>query len=720
MADNPYPQEQAAVLGEASATAVAGSGKTAVTQSYGEPDSENGHTMNLPTPSPEQAAVVRHLVAGSNVRAMAVAGAGKTTTILHAVQALQVKTLILTYSKALKADTREKVRLLGLEAYVAVHSFHSCAQWLYRRSCYDDVLLREALRSDDEPQQQGFQLVVVDEMQDLTPTLYVLVRKLLQHSAALNCQLLVVGDVDQSIYGFMDADSRYLTYATDPRMFPESSRQWVDAGMQQTWRVPVVNCAFVNRAMLLLDKLRGVEKPDAAMTRTVYWRGHVWRSGEYLSRQIRDVCQKYGCQNVAVLAPSLRGPNSPVRHVENILSNNTNIRIYVPSSDDERLDDRVVHGKLLFATYHQAKGLEKKAVFVFGFDASFFVYYDKTASRTRCTNAQYVAATRASHMTFYLHHCENEPLPYLPSVDVLRTLCTTYIDAEPDVRPNTSSPPQDIRTFTVSNLIRFLKTSVMESALTYIRTTEVHPGDHLTELPSTVTGEGGTAENVAAINGIALTAWHEYNQHGGRCSLLDALVNPKNAKKQPLLSKHKTKLRSYKRLKTLRLHHMAYIAAASDAVESGYVSRFNQLQDFGWLTVEAAEAVSETLELHLGEGAHQFEVTVARPATVGGHECHIHGRMDVVTDTTRWETKCRQGDFKVEDLMQLASYKWMNPTDRREYRLINGCTGKVLLLQSSNDELERLMHILIEARLSGDERIEDEDFINSLTDSLKV
>ena len=675
--------------------------------------------MNLPTPSPEQAAVVRYLLAGFNVRGMAVAGAGKTTTILHAVQALKVKALILTYSKALKAETREKVRLLGLEAYVAVHSFHSCAQWLYGRSCYDDVLLREALRGIDDPRHEGFQLVVVDEMQDLTPTLYVLVRQLLKHSAAPNCQLLVVGDVDQSIFGFMDADSRYLTYATDPRMFPESSRQWVDSGMWHSWRVPVVNCAFVNRAMLLSDKLRGVEKPDADWTQSVYWRCDVWRFGHIISDKIRNACKTYGCQNVAVLAPSLRSPKAPVRHVENILSNNTNIRIYVPSSDDERLDDRVVHGKLLFATYHQAKGLEKKAVFVFGFDISYFAYYDRTAPHTRCTNAQYVAATRASHMTIYVHHCGNEPLPYLPPVDVLRTICT-YVDNEPEERPGVLTPPQTTRTFTVSELIRFLRTSTLESALTYIRTTEVHPGDHLTELPSTVTGEGGTAENVAAINGIALTAWHEYNQHGGRCSLLDALVNPKNAKKQPLLGKHKTKLRSYKRLKTLRLHHMAYIAAASDAVESGYVSRFNQLQRHDWLTVEAAEAVSETLQLHFGEGAHQFEVTVTRPATVGGHACHIHGRMDVVTDTTCWETKCRQGDFKVEDLMQLAAYKWMNPTDRREYRLVNGCTGKVLLLQSSNEELDRLVHTLIEARLSGDEQIGDEDFINSLTDSLKV
>ena len=51
--------------------------------------------------------------------------------------------------------------------------------------------------------------------------------------------------------------------------------------------------------------------------------------------------------------------------------------MYVPVSDDEVLDQDVMRGKLVFSTFHQTKGLQRKAVLVFNFDESYYKYYNK-------------------------------------------------------------------------------------------------------------------------------------------------------------------------------------------------------------------------------------------------------------------------------------------------------------------------------------------------------
>ena len=61
-------------------------------------------------------------------------------------------------------------------------------------------------------------------------------------------------------------------------------------------------------------------------------------------------------------------------------------------------------GKIVFSTFHQSKGRERKVVLVFNFDQSYFKYYGKELDPNVCPNELYVATTRAQEHLSLFHH----------------------------------------------------------------------------------------------------------------------------------------------------------------------------------------------------------------------------------------------------------------------------------------------------------------------------
>ncbi|AYV81336.1 MAG: putative helicase/exonuclease [Harvfovirus sp.] len=105
--------------------------------------------------------------------------------------------------------------------------------------------------------------------------------------------------------------------------------------------------------------------------------------------------QTYSKEDIFVLAPSVKSENCPARQLANKLSE-AGIDIYVPNSDEERLDEDILRGKLVFSTFHQAKGMERKVDIVYNFDDSYFQLFKKDKNPLVCPNELYVAATRGS------------------------------------------------------------------------------------------------------------------------------------------------------------------------------------------------------------------------------------------------------------------------------------------------------------------------------------
>lgn len=165
----------------------------------------------LPPASAEQCAIARSIKAGLNVVVDAVAGSGKTTTLLHiAAASPEKRVLLLTYNARLKAETR--CRAAGLKNLEA-HSYHSLGYKYYSPDCRRDAGLRAAVEADARPTRAlpPFGLVVLDEAQDATPLLFAFAAKALRdirRRAGAPPQLLVVGDAlqERERSGVMESD----------------------------------------------------------------------------------------------------------------------------------------------------------------------------------------------------------------------------------------------------------------------------------------------------------------------------------------------------------------------------------------------------------------------------------------------------------------------------------------------------------------------------------
>jgi hypothetical protein len=168
----------------------------------------------------QQQYVVERAMAHKNLQILALAGCAKTTTSLKVAQALYQtygkKTLILSYNTALKTDTAKRVTKLKMSSYCTVKTIHSALGCYANppRTLNTDLLLKSVVDAQVPLTPVDFDVIVIDEAQDLTPLLYSAVCMLLEAAVSANqrIQVIILGDIFQRIYGFRNARCEYLMY----------------------------------------------------------------------------------------------------------------------------------------------------------------------------------------------------------------------------------------------------------------------------------------------------------------------------------------------------------------------------------------------------------------------------------------------------------------------------------------------------------------------------
>jgi superfamily I DNA/RNA helicase len=119
--------------------------------------------------------------------------------------------------------------------------------------------------------------------------------------------------------------------------------------------------------------------------------------------------------DIFVLGGSVKSANSNIRKIENALVSR-GIPCHVPMLEAEKIDDRVINGKVVFSTFHSVKGRQRKYVFIVGFDQSYFDFYGRNLDPMECPNTLYVGCTRATHQLFLLENSDwstDRPLDFL-------------------------------------------------------------------------------------------------------------------------------------------------------------------------------------------------------------------------------------------------------------------------------------------------------------------
>lgn len=652
----------------------------------------------LPEPSIEQCDIVNKLEK-TNVIVDAVAGSGKTTTSIHIGKHHKHRNnLLLTYNAKLKLETREKAdyyKLTNLE----VHTYHSFCVKYYDRKCFTDTILLKLLGNQTKKYTQPlkpfkYDMIIIDESQDMSIVYYELVCKILKDNILdkKNIKLCILGDKNQSIFEFNNADSRFITLANE--IFNINNFEWKYAKLSTSYRITNEMALFINNCVLKCDRMNAIKsnniKPKYVICDSF--------ENIYIFNCIKNFLEMgYLPTDIFILAPSVKNINAPVRKLENqIKKQMPHIQIYVPTSDDEKLDSQVLDNKLIFSTFHQAKGLERKIVIVYGFDDGYFKFYAKNKNPLECPNTIYVAITRAKEHLILIHHYANDYLQFIDKY-ILHNYVDIIFDKNLDIYHNKDN---HIDPISVTDLVKHLPVNTIQTALTYIKINIIKEKEDINEhisIPSKTKQLKGY-ENVAEITGTAIPAYYEY-KFTNKLTILNVLqskyayYNNDNEtddeneyiidmdddtidNNSSITTKKQNTNTTYDKIKKL-VNNISFETLTPDELLlltthycsriSGYIFKTMQITEYNWITKDNLDKCISRLETLKLSNNSKFEVEKQRENRTELVNKKLIGRFDCIDEEndTLYEFKC-VNELNSEHCLQTALYAYLHWLDKEE------------------------------------------------------
>lgn len=717
----------------------------------------------LPPSAEQQVAIDTLLYSDSNLIIDACAGSGKTTTILHLAKAApEVSFLVLVYNRRLMIETEERVHALGL-SNLTVLNYHTLGARYYTPECATDQGLKRVCE-DDMPVINGmelpdFSVLVMDEQQDMTPILKRFVDKLLRDkglgrnsSTDQNLRVVVLGDKRQEVYGFNNADSRFLTMAARPEVFGYiNNNGWVSADQTTSNRVTQQNVDFINQQMLkkpLGTAMRAVRNKDA--------HGFAYPKPRYVicdpyEDLLDEVLRLITLKNVLpteviILAPSVRGL-SPAVYLANALALR-GVPVFRSDSDVSDIAPEVAQGKVLICTYHQAKGIERRASIVLGFDQGYHTWYDKVVEPPVATsNPQYVAATRALEHLVLIHDCQSPPLPFV-DLETVEQSCDLAV-----LRPlqiEEPKPRRGVPAFSVTALCRNLSETLITACLERLQVRLLAaPAFGIQPLPPTeVEDRFGLLEGVSNVTGTAVPAifqWRQRKQLAILAGPLKLLEPPKRRSKRPnplrnLPKAFYTKLESIADARNellLSTDDILFLSNLEMAAKDKDITKLLAipLDGYTWLTEAHCKDIHYTLK-NLPEqakvsarGIHFESVKYRKFSTIthGGGPTNpekkegviVTGAMDICrprgANKTVWEVKNSES-LQPEHLLQVALYMLLLGDSASGF-LVSSRTGQVVqVIAGAPGSLLEILQLLVDAKSGGEQTkllntFSDEEFL---------
>jgi len=654
---------------------------------------------HLPNASEEQLKILQ-LLKTNNVVVDSVAGSGKTTSILHIATNFKINILLLTYNKRLKFETRAKALALKIKN-IEVHSYHSFCCKYYGGNCRTDSIIIRILDKNTPPKPAlNFDLIILDEAQDITPVYFELVNKVFKDNIT-SPRLCLFGDRNQCIFRFNNADERYIIYAN--QLFNVNSFPWIETKLSTTFRLTSQNAEFLNKVVLKSDRLNAMKKGEKV--RYIVCDCFAGKLGLVKSKS-KGKCQKvdsstydevvdylsiYQPEDIFVLAPSIKGEKSPVRQLANLLTEN-NIPIFVPNSDEEAIDDDILRGKIAFCTFHQVKGLERKVVIVFNFDETYYKYYNRNANPNICANELYVALTRSSERLTMFHHYSNDYLPFL-NPQLVKKYC--IFEEHDKLRLSKNKDDKDNRhkiEVSTTELLKHLPSSVLDNAMKFIQVQNLENNENKSKLINIPlkTQQGDLFENVSEISGTAIPAYYEILANKN-CTILnvlkreDANVNsdrtvmpkPDPIPTRSLFKTHKivktryndTEKNAVKQydiskidINDIKIDELLYLANRYCALLTGYNYKINQIINYDWLSSNNLNECMNRLKTIISGNA-QFEkkIVIKNKEELMDSRRELIGFIDCVDGDNIYEFKC-VSSIEPEHCLQHAIYKYMYET----------------------------------------------------------
>lgn len=612
----------------------------------------------LPCISSEQKQVVEAIENGSNVIVNSVAGSGKTTTILHIASHFPEKNiLLLTYNAKLKFETRTKVVKMNLEN-IEVHTYHSFCVRYYDEKCFNDGVIKDIIRKNTQCRYAyAYDLIILDEAQDINPMYYQLVCKIYNSNGGIknkkkkDVNICMLGDEKQSIFDFNQADARFITMAD--KIFTLNSLPWERRTLSQSFRITDKMSDFINHCMMdaprIMSKKISTFKPRYLICNSF--------ENKAFEEVMYYLSLGYLSSDIFILAPSLKTFNSPVRILENrIKTSHKNIPVFVPTGDDVKLDSEVLEGKLVFSTFHQVKGLERKIVIIFNFDNSYFKFIKRNADPRICPNEFYVASTRALERLTVIHDYKNDYLPFLS-----RKKIPLYCDLVQTDRLNPSSSEKiKAPKMSPTELTKHITQDLLDNCCSHFTIIPTQNKKKMIDIPLKTKQQYGDglegSESVSEITGIAIPSYYEY-QMKGKMEILRELIKDESFKypdEKPF---------STIDLDSLTPSKLLYIANEWAANKSGYLFKIKQIVNYDWLSDGNLEQCIDRLKnLNISTSSvfeKKYEMIGSENKFKELNRGIFTGYFDCIDGDRVFEFKCVQNLDK-DHFLQLAQYMYMH------------------------------------------------------------
>jgi hypothetical protein len=626
----------------------------------------------------EQNNIIKSIKKGYNIIVDAVAGCGKTTTSLAIAKEFNdKKILLLTYNAGLKTETRQRVEKYNINN-LEIHSYHSFCVKYYKYPCYDDLRMRILLDNlkNENKNIFNFDLIILDEQQDMKPLFF----ELIQYIIKPNIQICLFGDKNQNIYSYQGSDINYLIKANK---LISSERKWKKHNIFTTFRVNKSVANFVNKILLKEDRLNAIKDGPPVE----YLICNPFKPKEIINKIKNFLSMGYTPNDIFILAPSIKSKKIPIRILENILVLN-GIPCCVTINDENNIiDEEVMYNKILFTTYHQSKGLERKIVFVYSMDDGYY-RYAKDSSIDKCPNPIYVACTRTLEHLIIIHGKQNSYLPFL-NVEELNKYCNINgtIELKENITNSNSSINEIIHNITVTDFIKSLTINQTIEALKNIKFKNIQNIYKNIIIPSKILTSNNMFEDVSSINGIAIPSYYEFISNNNS-KLLDNITS--NIDDLTLIIKNKLDNILLKDI--LNINDFLFFATIYDMRLNGYCYKLLQIQDYNWLEKKQLNDILNIIHKALGNKIYHREFEEKISILINGKK--IFGIVDCIDDKTKtiWEFKAVSYISEI-NLLQLAIYAYIckNIYKDYSYKILNILTGEIKELYLLNSNLDNMI-----------------------------
>lgn len=704
--------------------------------------------------SEEQAVVLKNTKNGQNSIVDAVAGSGKSTTVLSIAAALTSHKIIqFTYNSMLRCEIKEKTAQLKI-GNLDVHTYHSMAVKYYYTTAHTDTGIRHILATKMKPRIHipKKDVIVIDEAQDMTPLYFQLIIK---YTLDMNhpFQLIVLGDFMQGLYEFKGADKRFLTLAAKiwslhPRL---KSAVFNECRLKMSYRITDQMSSFINDVMLGETRLVSCREGPVKVH---YFRNHQKNLENTVIYHINRLLFE-GAQpsDFFILGASVKGPNSPIRKMENALVER-GIPCHVPMFESDTIDEKIIHKKVVFCTFHSVKGRQRKYVFVLGFDQGYMRFYGRNWPQDQCPSTLYVAATRATHGLYLLERTNYEtdrPLEFLkkdqfemrkmPAVEFKGTpyfplFKTPEIEIEEAVQKHFVTP---------SDLIKFIPETVLEEITPILNTMFkiVQPKGMELDIPTVIETTGGFFEEVSDLNGLAIPAmYYDCLSTEGTTNVLyemilivlDEFKENEHAFLKQLVSQLPTEYKTPA--------DYLFLANVYTAFQEKLYFKLKQItrDDYTWLTEDMFKKCKARLTKTIGpecETAHPLiEKTIIHQSQELEHESidlflseyfvstlkfRFTARTDLITQTSIWEIKCVR-EITMDHQLQVVIYAWLlkMKSVEKEVKIYNIRTGEIQRLDATKEELDYIVISLLQGKYQQTEKKTDEEFLEECRQNISV